>query len=167
MRQHGLRRRLPDCLWTGVQGRRLMIHRIRRAGTSQQGRGAGPQRGTPAPRAAVNARTFRSQQRAPGDPAVIAPRPRALGVHCTAATARICRRRPGRTNLLRSQIISPINTTRICCRSFATAVRAPWEPCPVFACPRPTSRDCRNTSTAVLGQAGRQGRRPSETRRSN
>ena len=58
-------------LWTAVQGRAPGDSQEPPAGTAQQGRGAGPQRGTPPPgplRAAVNAPTFRSSSAHPAIP---------------------------------------------------------------------------------------------------
>ena len=95
-------------LWTAVQGRASGGSQEPPAGTAQQGRGAGPQRGTPPPgrQGGGQRANFPQQQRAPGDPAVIA-RGRALyGVRCGACHGADLRGGDqGWPNLLRSQII--------------------------------------------------------------
>ena len=81
MRQAWIAAAVAGMLWTAIQGRAPDAGQDPPAGASQQGRGAGPQPGRQGGGQRAN---FPQQQRAPGDPAVIA-RGRALfGVHCTA-----------------------------------------------------------------------------------
>ena len=95
-------------LWTAVQSRASGDLQEPPAGTGQQGRGAGPQRGIPPPgrQGGGQRANFPQQQRAPGDPAVIA-RGRALyGVRCAARHGADLRGGDqGGPNLLRSQTI--------------------------------------------------------------
>jgi len=90
-------------LWTAVQGRAPDAAQDPPAGTPPQGRGAGPQPGRQGGGQRAN---FPQQQRAPGDPVLIA-RGRALfGVHCTACHGADMRGGDqGGPNLLRSQIL--------------------------------------------------------------
>ena len=71
-------------LWTAVQGTAGEHSQDPPAGAAQQGRGGDPQRGGPGRQGGGQRANFPQQQRAPGDPAVIA-RGRALyGVRCGA-----------------------------------------------------------------------------------
>src|SRR5258707_11231590 len=72
MRQTWIAAAVAGMLWTAVQGHAPDDSQDPPAGTSQQGRGAGPQRGAPGREGGGQRANFPQQQRAPGDPAVTA-----------------------------------------------------------------------------------------------
>jgi len=148
-------------LWTAVQGHAPDASQDPPAGTSQQGRGAGPQRGAPGRQGGGQRANFPQQQRAPGDPATIA-RGRALfGVHCTACHGADLRGGDqGGPNLLRSQIILTDQHGENLLPVVRDGRQGGVGTMPAFRLPDVDILAIAEYIHSVMGQAGRQGRPP-------
>ena len=147
-------------LWTAVQGNAIEDSQDPLAGTAQQGRRVGPQ---PAPgrQGGGQRANFPQQQRAPGDPAVIA-RGRALfGVHCTACHGADLRGGDqGGPNLLRSQIILTDQHGENMLPVIRDGRQGGVGTMPAFRLPEADILAIAEYIHDVMGQAGRQGRPP-------
>ena len=148
-------------LWTAGQGDAPEASQDPPAGASQQGRGAGPQRGAPGGQGGGQRANFPQQQRAPGDPALIA-RGRALfGVHCTACHGADLRGGDqGGPNLLRSQIILTDQHGENMLPVIREGRQGAVGTMPAFRLPEADILAIAEYIHNVLGQAGRQGRPP-------
>lgn len=148
-------------LWTAVQGNALKDSQDPPAGTAQQGRGAGPQPPAPGRQGGGQRANFPQQQRAPGDPAVIA-RGRALfGVHCTACHGADLRGGDqGGPNLLRSQIILTDQHGENMLPVIRDGRQGGVGTMPAFRLPDADILAIAEYIHSVVGQAGRQGRPP-------
>jgi cytochrome c oxidase cbb3-type subunit 3 len=148
-------------VWTAVQGHAPDDSQDPPAGTSQQGRGAGPQRGATGREGGGQRANFPQQQRAPGDPAVIA-RGRALfGVHCTACHGADLRGGDqGGPNLLRSQIILTDQHGETMLPVIRDGRQGAVGTMPSFRLPEADILAIAEYIHSVMGQAGRQGRPP-------
>jgi cytochrome c oxidase cbb3-type subunit 3 len=160
MRQAWIAAAVAGMLWTAVQGHAPEDSQDPPAGTAQQGRGAGPQ---PAPgrQGGGQRANFPQQQRAPGDPAVIA-RGRALfGVHCTACHGADLRGGDqGGPNLLRSQIILTDQHGENMVPVIRDGRQGAVGTMPAFRLPEADILAIAEYIHNVMGQAGRQGRPP-------
>jgi len=162
MRQAWIAAAIAGLLWTAVQGHAPEDSQDPPAGTSQQGRGAGPQRGAPGGGQGGGQRAnFPQQQRAPGDATVIA-RGRALfGVHCTACHGADLRGGDqGGPNLLRSQIILTDQHGENMLPVIRDGRQGAVGTMPAFRLPEPDILAIAEYIHSVMGQAGRQGRPP-------
>ena len=164
MRQAWIAAAVAGMLWTAVQGHAPDEGQDPPAGTAQQGRGAGPQ---PAPgrQGGGQRANFPQQQRAPGDPAVIA-RGRALyGVRCGACHGADMRGGDqGGPNLLRSQILLTDQHGENIVPVIRDGRQGAVGTMPAFHLPEEDMLAIAEYIHSVLGQAGRQGRPPgSET----
>ena len=163
MKQAWIAAAVAGMLWTAVHGNAPEDSQDPPAGTAQQGRGAGPQRGAPAPggQGGGQRANFPQQQRAPGDPAAIA-RGRALfGVHCTACHGADLRGGDqGGPNLLRSQIILTDQHGENMLPVIRDGRQGAVGTMPAFRLPEPDILAIAEYIHSVMGQAGRQGRPP-------
>ena len=164
MRQAWIAAAVAGMLWTAVQGRAPDEGQDPPAGTAQQGRGAGQQ---PAPgrQGGGQRANFPQQQRALGDPAVIA-RGRALyGVRCGACHGADLRGGDqGGPNLLRSQIVLTDQHGENIVPVIRDGRQGGVGTMPAFHLPEEDMLAIAEYFHSVLGQAGRQGRPPgSET----
>ncbi len=163
MKQAWIAAAVAGMLWTAVRGNAPEDSQDPPAGTAQQGRGAGPQRGAPAPggQGGGQRANFPQQQRAPGDPAAIA-RGRALfGVHCTACHGADLRGGDqGGPNLLRSQIILTDQHGENMLPVIRDGRQGAVGTMPAFRLPEPDILAIAEYIHSVMGQAGRQGRPP-------
>ena len=163
MKQAWIAAAVAGMLWTAVQGNAPEDSQDPPAGTAQQGRGAGPQRGAPAPgrQGGGQRANFPQQQRAPGDPVAIA-RGRALfGVHCTACHGADLRGGDqGGPNLLRSQIILTDQHGENMLPVIRDGRQGAVGTMPAFRLPEPDILAIAEYIHSVMGQAGRQGRPP-------
>jgi len=155
-------------LWTAVQSRASGDSQDPPAGTAQQGRGAGPQRGgQPAPgrQGGGQRANFPQQQRAPGDPAVIARGQALYGVRCAACHGADMRGGDqGGPNLLRSQIILTDQHGENIVPVIRDGRQGAVGTMPAFHLPDEDMHAIAEYIHNVMGQAGRQGRPPgSET----
>lgn len=160
MKQAWIAAAVAGMLWTAVQG--APDSQDPPAGTPQQGRGAGPQPGRQGGGQRAN---FPQQQRAPGDPAVIA-RGRALyGVRCGACHGADMRGGDqGGPNLLRSQILLTDQHGENIVPVIRDGRQGAVGTMPAFHLPEEDMLAIAEYIHSVLGQAGRQGRPPgSET----
>src|SRR5262249_25373596 len=104
MRQTWMAAAVTGLLWTAVQGSAPDPSQDPPTGTAQQGRGGGGQRG--GGREGGQRANFPQQQRAPGDPALIARGKALFGVRCTSCHGADMRGGDmGGPNLLRSQVV--------------------------------------------------------------
>jgi cytochrome c oxidase cbb3-type subunit 3 len=144
-------------LWTAVQGNAPENLQDPPPGTPQQGRGAPP----PGRQGGGQRANFPQQQRAPGDPAVIA-RGRALfGVHCTACHGADLRGGDqGGPNLLRSQIILTDQHGENLLPVIRDGRQGAVGTMPGFRLPEADILAIAEYIHNVMGQAGRQGRPP-------
>ena len=158
MKQAWIAAAVAGMLWTAVQGNVPEDSQDPPAGTAQQGRGAGPQPGRQGGGQRAN---FPQQQRAPGDPVVIA-RGRALfGVHCTACHGADLRGGDqGGPNLLRSQIILTDQHGENIGPVIRDGRQGGVGTMPGFRLPDADILAIAEYIHSVLGQAGRQGRPP-------
>jgi len=160
MKQAWIAAAVAGMLWTAVQGNAPAPSQNPPAGTAQQGRGAGPQ---PAPgrQGGGQRANFPQQQRAPGDPVLIA-RGRALfGVHCTACHGADLRGGDqGGPNLLRSQIIMTDQKGENILPVVRDGRQGGVGTMPAFRLPEADILAIAEYIHNVLGQAGRQGRPP-------
>ena len=163
MKQAWIAAAVAGLLWTAVHGNAPEDSQNPPAGTAQQGRGAGPQRGAPAPggQGGGQRANFPQQQRAPGDPAAIA-RGRALfGVHCTACHGADLRGGDqGGPNLLRSQIILTDQHGENMLPVIRDGRQGGVGTMPAFGLPEADILAIAEYIHNVMGQAGRQGRPP-------
>ena len=161
MRQAWLAAAVAGWLWTAVQGQAPENAQDPPAGTSQQGRGASPQRGAPGGQGGGQRANFPQQQRASGDPAAIA-RGRALfGVHCTACHGADLRGGDqGGPNLLRSQIILTDQHGENLLPVIRDGRQGAVGTMPGFRLPEADILAIAEYIHTVMGQAGRQGRPP-------
>jgi cytochrome c oxidase cbb3-type subunit 3 len=148
-------------LWTAVQGQAPGGSQDPPAGTAQQGRGADPQRGGAGRQGGGQRANFPQQQRAPGDPALIA-RGRALfGVHCTACHGADLRGGDqGGPNLLRSQIILTDQHGENILPVVRDGRQGGVGTMPAFRLSEADILAIAEYIHSVMGQAGRQGRPP-------
>ena len=148
-------------LWTAVQGNAPENSQDPPGGTAQQGRGADPQRGGAGRQGGGQRANFPQQQRAPGDPALIA-RGRALfGVHCAACHGVDLRGGDqGGPNLLRSQIILTDQHGENMLPVIRDGRQGAVGTMPAFRLPEPDILAIAEYIHSVMGQAGRQGRPP-------
>ena len=160
MKQAWIAAAAAGLLWTAVQGHAPEDSQDPPAGTSQQGRGAGPQRGAPGGQGGQRA-NFPQQQRPPGDPAAIA-RGRALyGVHCTACHGADLRGGDqGGPNLLRSQIVLTDQHGENMLPVIRDGRQGAVGTMPGFRLPETDLLAIAEYIHNVMGQAGRQGRPP-------
>ena len=152
-------------LWTAVQGNAAEDAQNPPAGAAQQGRGGDPQRGGQGRQGGGQRANFPQQQRAPGDPTVIA-RGRALfGVHCTACHGADLRGGDqGGPNLLRSQIILTDQHGENMLPIIRDGRQGAVGTMPAFRLAEADILAMTEYIHSVMGQAGRQGRPPgSET----
>ena len=165
MRQAWIAAAVAGMLWTAVHGHAPDDSQDPPAGTSQQGRGAGPQGGGPGRQGGGQRANFPQQQRAPGDPAVIA-RGRALfGVHCTACHGADLRGGDqGGPNLLRSQIILTDQHGENLLPVIRDGRQGAVGTMPGFRLPEADILAIAEYIHSVMGQAGRQGRPPERDR---
>jgi cytochrome c oxidase cbb3-type subunit 3 len=154
MRQAWIAAAVAGLLWTAVQGSAPEDSQDPPAGTSQQGRGAAGRQGG-------QRANFPQQQRAPGDPVMIA-RGRALfGVHCTACHGADLRGGDqGGPNLLRSQIILTDQHGENLLPVVRDGRQGVVGTMPGFRLPEADILAIAEYIHNVLGQAGRQGRPP-------
>jgi cytochrome c oxidase cbb3-type subunit 3 len=160
MRQAWIAAVVAGLLWTAVQGNAPEDSQDPPAGTTQQGRGAG-QPPAPGRQGGGQRANFPQQQRAPGDPAVIA-RGRALfGVHCTACHGADLRGGDqGGPNLLRSQIILTDQHGENMLPVIRDGRQGGVGTMPAFRLPDADILAIAEYIHSVMGQAGRQGRPP-------
>ena len=152
-------------LLTAVQGNAAEDAQNPPAGAAQQGRGGDPQRGGQGRQGGGQRANFPQQQRAPGDPTVIA-RGRALfGVHCTACHGADLRGGDqGGPNLLRSQIILTDQHGENMLPIIRDGRQGAVGTMPAFRLAEADILAMTEYIHSVMGQAGRQGRPPgSET----
>jgi cytochrome c oxidase cbb3-type subunit 3 len=161
MRQAWTAAVVAGLLWTAVHGNTPQASQNPSAAPSQPGRGAGPQGGAPGRQGGGQRANFPQQQRAPGDPAVIA-RGRALfGVHCTACHGADLRGGDqGGPNLLRSQIILTDQHGENMLPVIRDGRQGAVGTMPAFRLPEADILAIAEYIHSVLGQAGRQGRPP-------
>jgi cytochrome c oxidase cbb3-type subunit 3 len=164
MRQAWIAAAVAGMLWTAVQGHAPDEGQDPPAGTAQQGRGAGPQ---PAPgrQGGGQRANFPQQQRAPGDPAVIARGRVLYGVRCGACHGADMRGGDqGGPNLLRSQILLTDQHGENIVPVIRDGRQGAVGTMPAFQLPEEDMLAIAEYIHSVLGQAGRQGRPPgSET----
>jgi cytochrome c oxidase cbb3-type subunit 3 len=163
MRQAWIAVTVAGMLWIAVQGRASGDSQDPPAGTAQQGRGDPQRGGQPAPgrQGGGQRANFPQQQRAPGDPAVIA-RGRALyGVRCAACHGADLRGGDqGGPNLLRSQIIMTDQHGENIVPVIRDGRQGAIGTMPAFHLPDEDMLAISEYIHSVMGQAGRQGRPP-------
>jgi cytochrome c oxidase cbb3-type subunit 3 len=165
MKQAWIATAVAGMLWTAVQGHTPGDSQDPPAGTAQQGRGAGPQRGTPPPgpgrQGGGQRANFPQQQRAPGDPAVIARGKALYGVRCGACHGADLRGGDqGGPNLLRSQILLTDQHGENIVPVIRDGRQGGVGTMPAFHLPEEDMLAIAEYFHSVLGQAGRQGRPP-------
>jgi cytochrome c oxidase cbb3-type subunit 3 len=158
MRQAWIAAAVAGMLWTAVQGHAPEASQDPPAAAPQQGRGAGQPPGRQGGGQRAN---YPQQQRAPGDPALIARGRGLFGVHCTSCHGVDLRGGDqGGPNLLRSQIILTDQHGENMLPVIREGRQGGVGTMPAFRLADADILAIAEYIHSVMGQAGRQGRPP-------